>query len=53
MTNASEATKTTIRIGISSCLLDEAVRYNGAHKRDSYLNDVLGASSTSYPTKTI
>jgi uncharacterized protein YbgA (DUF1722 family)/uncharacterized protein YbbK (DUF523 family) len=43
MKHATEDSKATIRIGISSCLLGEAVRYNGAHKRDSYLNDILGA----------
>ena len=31
-----------IRIGISSCLLGEAVRYDGGHKRDPFLTDVLG-----------
>jgi uncharacterized protein YbgA (DUF1722 family)/uncharacterized protein YbbK (DUF523 family) len=31
-----------IRLGISSCLLGENVRYNGGHKRDRYLHDVLG-----------
>jgi len=30
------------RIGVSSCLLGEAVRYNGGHKRDAFLLDVLG-----------
>ncbi|HEY7840427.1 MAG TPA: DUF523 and DUF1722 domain-containing protein [Gammaproteobacteria bacterium] len=30
-----------IRIGISSCLLGEPVRYNGGHKRDRYITDVL------------
>ncbi|MEQ8785469.1 MAG: DUF523 and DUF1722 domain-containing protein [Pirellulaceae bacterium] len=29
------------RIGISSCLLGEAVRYDGGHKRDRYLTDTL------------
>lgn len=33
---------TRIPIGISSCLLGEAVRYDGGHKRDSFLVDVLG-----------
>ncbi|MEK6239047.1 MAG: DUF523 and DUF1722 domain-containing protein, partial [Planctomycetales bacterium] len=33
----------TIRIGISACLLGEEVRYDGGHKRDRYLTDVLGA----------
>lgn len=30
-----------IRIGISSCLIGEAVRYNGGHKRDAYVSEVL------------
>ncbi|MBI2992727.1 MAG: DUF1722 domain-containing protein [Gammaproteobacteria bacterium] len=30
-----------IRIAISSCLLGERVRYDGNHKRDAYINDVL------------
>jgi uncharacterized protein YbgA (DUF1722 family)/uncharacterized protein YbbK (DUF523 family) len=32
-----------IRLGISSCLLGTRVRYDGGHKRDRYLSDVLGA----------
>ena len=31
-----------IRIGVSSCLLGEAVRYDGGHKRDRFLTDLLG-----------
>jgi uncharacterized protein YbgA (DUF1722 family)/uncharacterized protein YbbK (DUF523 family) len=31
-----------IRIGISSCLLGQAVRYDGDHKLDSYVRDTLG-----------
>jgi len=31
-----------IRIGISSCLLGEDVRYDGGHKRDRFLTDTLG-----------
>lgn len=31
-----------IRVGISSCLLGNQVRYDGAHKRDRYVTDVLG-----------
>jgi uncharacterized protein YbgA (DUF1722 family)/uncharacterized protein YbbK (DUF523 family) len=31
-----------VRIGISSCLLGQEVRYNGGHKRDSFLTDVFG-----------
>ncbi len=30
-----------VRIGISSCLLGEAVRWDGGHKRDRFLADVL------------
>ena len=30
------------RLGISACLLGEAVRYDGAHKRHAWLVDVLG-----------
>ena len=33
---------TPIRVGISSCLLGSAVRYDGGHKRDRFLTDVLG-----------
>ena len=31
-----------IRIGISSCLLGEAVRYDGGHKLDCFIRDTLG-----------
>ena len=31
-----------IRVGISSCLLGELVRYDGNHKRDGYITDTLG-----------
>lgn len=31
-----------IRIGISSCLLGEAVRFDGGHKRDRFLTDTFG-----------
>ena len=30
------------RIGISACLLGQEVRYDGAHKRDAFLTEVLG-----------
>ncbi|MBS3763889.1 MAG: DUF1722 domain-containing protein [Planctomycetes bacterium] len=30
------------RIGISSCLLGEPVRYNGQHQRDRFLTDTVG-----------
>jgi len=32
----------TIKLGISSCLLGEKVRYDGGHKQDHYLTDTLG-----------
>jgi len=31
-----------VRIGVSSCLLGETVRYDGGHKRDSFLADTFG-----------
>lgn len=31
-----------IRLGISSCLLGESVRYDGGHKLDRFLKDTLG-----------
>lgn len=31
-----------IRIGVSACLLGEEVRYNGGHKKDPFLTDLLG-----------
>jgi uncharacterized protein YbgA (DUF1722 family)/uncharacterized protein YbbK (DUF523 family) len=31
-----------IRIGISSCLLGEAVRFDGGHKRDTFLTETFG-----------
>ena len=32
-----------IRVGISSCLLGEEVRWDGGHKKDPFLTDLLGA----------
>jgi len=32
-----------IRLGISSCLLGQEVRFDGSHKRDRYLTDTLGS----------
>ncbi len=32
-----------IKIGISSCLLGNSVRYDGGHKLDRFLTDTLGA----------
>jgi uncharacterized protein YbgA (DUF1722 family)/uncharacterized protein YbbK (DUF523 family) len=31
-----------IRLGVSACLLGDAVRYGGGHKRDAFLTDTLG-----------
>jgi len=31
-----------IRIGVSSCLLGDRVRYDGGHKQDHFLTDVMG-----------
>jgi uncharacterized protein YbgA (DUF1722 family)/uncharacterized protein YbbK (DUF523 family) len=33
---------TPIKIGVSACLLGEAVRYDGGHKHDRYITDTLG-----------
>ena len=32
-----------ILLGVSSCLLGEAVRFDGGHKRDRFVADLLGA----------
>jgi uncharacterized protein YbgA (DUF1722 family)/uncharacterized protein YbbK (DUF523 family) len=32
-----------IRVGISTCLLGQKVRYDAGHKHDRYLTDILGA----------
>jgi len=32
----------TLRLGVSTCLLGERVRYDGGHKRDRYLTEELG-----------
>jgi len=34
--------KPTVKLGVSSCMLGEPVRYDGQHKRNHYLTDVLG-----------
>jgi len=36
------APATTIRVGVSACLLGERVRYDGGHKQDRYISDTLG-----------
>ncbi len=32
----------TLRIGVSSCVIGEEVRWNGGHSRQRYLTDILG-----------
>ena len=39
---ASSASALPVRLGISRCLLGEPVRYDGGHKRNQFLVDVLG-----------
>lgn len=34
--------KNTIKIGVSSCLIGEKVRWNGDHKQDRYVRQILG-----------
>jgi uncharacterized protein YbgA (DUF1722 family)/uncharacterized protein YbbK (DUF523 family) len=36
-------TAAPLRLGISRCLLGDDVRFDGGHKRDSFLTDVLGS----------
>ncbi|NTW17649.1 MAG: DUF523 domain-containing protein, partial [Syntrophaceae bacterium] len=38
-----------IRIGISSCLLGNNVRYDGGHQHDRYITDTLGRYFTWVP----
>jgi uncharacterized protein YbgA (DUF1722 family)/uncharacterized protein YbbK (DUF523 family) len=38
-----------VKIGISTCLLGENVRYDGGHKRDRYITDTLGEFFTFVP----
>ena len=42
MSEASPTKEPTIRLGVSTCLLGEKVRYDGGHKLDRYLVDTLG-----------
>ncbi|MCA9122429.1 MAG: DUF1722 domain-containing protein [Planctomycetales bacterium] len=43
MNQTGRPTNEAIRIGISSCLLGEEVRFDGGHKQDRYLTRTLGA----------
>jgi uncharacterized protein YbgA (DUF1722 family)/uncharacterized protein YbbK (DUF523 family) len=36
------ATFARLKVGISACLLGQEVRFDGGHKRDSFLTDILG-----------
>jgi len=38
-----------IRIGISACLLGEKVRFDGGHRRDAFITDLLGKFVTFLP----
>jgi len=38
-----------IRVGISMCLLGEAVRYDGGHKHDPFITKILGKHFEYYP----
>jgi len=40
--SASSADPARIQLGVSRCLLGDAVRFDGGHKRDRYVTDVLG-----------
>lgn len=49
MTGAAGADDASLRVGISSCLLGEAVRFDGGHKHDRFLTDTLGPHLTWVP----
>lgn len=49
MSDAPSATAGKIAIGISSCLLGEEVRFDGGHKRDSYILGTLSDYFTFRP----
>ncbi len=38
-----------IKVGVSSCLLGNKVRYDGGHKQDRYITDILGSFFTFVP----
>lgn len=40
--NTNSIRDPALRLGVSSCLLGERVRYDGGHKLDRYLTDMLG-----------
>lgn len=47
--NGAVSTMPPVRIGISSCLLGEHVRFDGNHKRDAFLVEVFGRHMTWVP----
>jgi uncharacterized protein YbgA (DUF1722 family)/uncharacterized protein YbbK (DUF523 family) len=47
--NGDMSTLSPVRIGISSCLLGERVRFDGNHKRDAFLAEVFGRHVTWVP----
>jgi uncharacterized protein YbgA (DUF1722 family)/uncharacterized protein YbbK (DUF523 family) len=51
MSNSREQPRESqeIRIGISSCLLGEKVRFDGGHKRDGFLNETVSNFVTFVP----
>jgi uncharacterized protein YbgA (DUF1722 family)/uncharacterized protein YbbK (DUF523 family) len=40
--NSASLAQRPVRVGISSCLLGETVRFDGGHKRDAFLTDTFG-----------
>ena len=42
MKNTLLEKKESVRVGISSCLLGQNVRFDGGHKRDTFLADIFG-----------
>ena len=42
MSAAAVAAERPLRLGVSSCLLGQTVRYDGGHKRDRFVTDLLG-----------
>jgi uncharacterized protein YbbK (DUF523 family) len=43
------AARRPLRVGVSACLLGAEVRYDGGHKRDAWIVEVLGAYATFVP----
>jgi len=49
MSNNDRPVFPRVRLGISSCLLGQEVRFNGGHKRDGFVADVLSRFVDYYP----